>query len=201
MPQSTATITGEQREAIYEFLVEQLSRLTDLPLAIKGEDFDTAKRLAREFSQYFRLLDDLGWGGDGQREVALTMSPEELVEALRRLYADADGALGGPPKNGRPAKPRKPTGGETSLSSTPPQTCWPSSWPVERSRHEGDSKAPPPRRAGQARSRLSQEAQRRGPADRQRDRQGHRTLLGRCRQLSRPFGEGEEGSSGKTQAA
>lgn len=98
MPQGTATITGEQREAIYEFLVEQLSRLTDLPLAIKSEDFDTAKRLAREFSQYFRLLDDLGWGADGRLEVALTMSPEELVEALRRLYADADGALGGSPE-------------------------------------------------------------------------------------------------------
>ena len=38
MPHSTATITGEQREAIYEFLVEQPSRLTDLPLAIKSED-------------------------------------------------------------------------------------------------------------------------------------------------------------------
>jgi hypothetical protein len=98
MPHSTATITGEQREAIYEFLVAGLSRLTDLPLAIKREDFDTAKRLAREFSQYFRLLDDLGWGTDGRPEVALTMSPEELVDALRRLYADADGALGGSPE-------------------------------------------------------------------------------------------------------
>jgi hypothetical protein len=99
MSHQTATINGDQREAIYEFLVEQLSRLTDLPLAIKSEDFDTAKRLAREFSQYIRLLDDLGWGrADGRLEVALTMSPEELVEALRRLYADADGALGGSPE-------------------------------------------------------------------------------------------------------
>ncbi len=98
MPHSTAAINGEQREAIYEFLVEQLSRLTDLPLAIKREDFDTAKRLAREFSQYFRLLDDLGWGADGRLEVALTMSSEELVDALRRLYTDADGALRGSPE-------------------------------------------------------------------------------------------------------
>jgi hypothetical protein len=104
MPHGTATINGEQREAIYEFLVEQLSRLTDLPLAIKSEDFDTAKRLAREFSQYFRLLDDLGWGADGRPEVALTMSPEELMEALRRLHIDADGALGGVP--GRTGGPR-----------------------------------------------------------------------------------------------
>lgn len=95
MPHSTATITGEQREAIYEFLIEQLSRLTDLPLAIKSEDFDTAKRLAREFSQYFRLLDALGWGTDGRLEVGLTLPPEELVAALRRIYIDAEGALGG----------------------------------------------------------------------------------------------------------
>jgi hypothetical protein len=98
MPHRTATINGEQREAIYEFLVEGLSRLTDVPLAIKTEDFDTAKRLAREFSQYFRLLDDLGWSIDCRREVALTMPPEELADMLRRLYADADGALGGSPE-------------------------------------------------------------------------------------------------------
>ena len=45
-----------------------------------------------------RQIVDLGWGADGQREVALTMSPEELLEALRRLYADADGVLGGSPE-------------------------------------------------------------------------------------------------------
>jgi hypothetical protein len=98
MPQTTTRITGEQREAIYEFLVEQLSRLTDIPIAIKREEFAIAGRLAREFSQHFRLLEDLGWGSDDRREVALTMPPEELADTLRRLYIDADGALGGSPE-------------------------------------------------------------------------------------------------------
>lgn len=95
MPHGTATITDEEREAIYEFLVEQLSRLNDVPLAIQSEDFDTAKRLVAEFSQYFRLLDVLGWSADSRPEVALTLPPEELVAALRRIYIDAEGALGG----------------------------------------------------------------------------------------------------------
>jgi hypothetical protein len=98
MPHRTATISGQQREAIYEFTIERLGRLADLPLVIKREDFGTAKRLAREFSQDFRLLEDLGWGTDSRREVALTMPPEELTDALRRLYVDADGALGGSPE-------------------------------------------------------------------------------------------------------
>lgn len=97
MPRTIATITHEQRDAIHGFVVENLSRLTDLPLAIKREDFTTARRLAREFGQDFRLLDDLGWGTDARLEVALTMPSEELVEMLRRLYEDADGALAGSP--------------------------------------------------------------------------------------------------------
>ncbi len=97
MPRTTATISGKQREAIYGFLVERLGLLIDLPLVIKQEDFDTAERLAREFSEDFRLLEDLGWGADDRREVALTMSPEKLAKTLRRLHADADGALSGSP--------------------------------------------------------------------------------------------------------
>lgn len=98
MPRTTATISGKQREAIYEFLVEQLSRLTDIPIAIKREEFATAGRLAREFSQDFRLLEDLGWGTDGRLEVALTMPSEDLAEMVRRLRADASGALSGSPE-------------------------------------------------------------------------------------------------------
>lgn len=97
MPRITATISGKQREAIYQFVLERLSRLADLPLAVKREDFDTARRLAREFSGDFRLLEDLGWGEDERRDVALTMPPKGLAETLRRLHADAEGALSGSP--------------------------------------------------------------------------------------------------------
>jgi hypothetical protein len=93
MPQITARINGEQRDAIYELVVEHLSFLADLRFAINGGDFDTARRLAQEFREDFRLLDDLGWGEDGRLEVALTIPPEELVAALRRLRADAKGGL------------------------------------------------------------------------------------------------------------
>jgi hypothetical protein len=94
MLHDTATITGEQRDAIYEFMVERLSRLPDLPLAIRHEDFSTARRLAREFRQDFLLLDDLGWRvADGRLEVALTMAPDELAETFERLRSDAKGAL------------------------------------------------------------------------------------------------------------
>lgn len=98
MPRTTATISGKQREAIYEFVLERLGRLADLPLVVKQEDFDTARRLARELSGDLRLLEDLGWGEDERREVALTMPPEGLAETLRRLHEDADGALSGSPE-------------------------------------------------------------------------------------------------------
>jgi len=93
MPRPTPTISGEQRAAIYDLVVDHLSCIGDLPLAIRQEDFATARRLAHEFGQDLRLLEDLGWGPDARLEVALSMPPEELVDTFHRLHRDAKGAL------------------------------------------------------------------------------------------------------------
>ncbi len=93
MPRPTPTIAGEQRDAIYDLVVDHLGCLGDLRIAIDQEDFATARRLAREFTQDLRLIDDLGWGSDARLEVALTMPPGELVDTFQRLHRDAKGAL------------------------------------------------------------------------------------------------------------
>jgi len=93
MPRPTPTISGEQRAAIYDLVVDHLSCSGDLRLAFRQEDFATARRLAHELAQDFRLLDDLGWGPDARLEVALTMPPEELADTFQRLHRDAKGAL------------------------------------------------------------------------------------------------------------
>jgi hypothetical protein len=93
MHHPTATLTGEKRDAVYGFLVEHLGGLGDVRIAIDRGDFGTARRLAREFAQDFRLLDDLGWGSDERSEVPLTIPPGELAAIFERLRADARGAL------------------------------------------------------------------------------------------------------------
>ena len=97
MPSSTATISREQRDALYELVRNHLGGLGDVWIAMEAKgDYATAERLALEFSEDFRLLADLGWDREDSREaVELTMPPEDLMEALKRIRGEAEGWLGG----------------------------------------------------------------------------------------------------------
>lgn len=110
MPESTTTITGEQRDAIYELLSDRLSGLDDVWKALRCQrDFAAAERLGREFRRELRLLDDLGWPEEDDRElVELTMPAQELAPLLARLQGDAAEGLALPPdeKEAREAEER-----------------------------------------------------------------------------------------------
>ena len=93
MPHATAIINAEQRDAIYDLLLGRLTFLPDLFKAVEQEDFETARRLAREFTEDFRLLEDLGWGPDERPEVSLTIPAGNLPPILERLRAEAQGGL------------------------------------------------------------------------------------------------------------
>jgi len=93
MPDVIAVITGKKREAVYELLIEHLGGLGDVRLAIDRGDIETARRLAREFAEDFRLLDDIGWGPDERVAVPLTIPPGELTAIVNRLRGEAQSAL------------------------------------------------------------------------------------------------------------
>lgn len=90
MPDSTATIAAEHRDAIYVLVCDHLSGLEDVCKALDQRDYPTAKRLGLEFRRELRLMDDLGWPEEDDRdEVDLTMPAEELAPLLARLQGDA----------------------------------------------------------------------------------------------------------------
>lgn len=89
----TVTITGAQRDALYDQILDRLSGIDDIWTAASKADFETADRLGREYSDELRLvLDDLGWGeGAGAETIELTTAPD----VLRRLFGHMrDGAAG-----------------------------------------------------------------------------------------------------------
>jgi hypothetical protein len=98
MPSSTATITAEQRDAIYALIRDHLSGIGDLAIAFELSDYEAVERLGRAFAQDLELLASLGWSEqDDRRNVALTMPPVRLDEALRRLRSEAaEGLVGSP---------------------------------------------------------------------------------------------------------
>lgn len=95
MPSTTATITGQQRDALYEQVRNHLGALNDVWIAMEcNQDFATAERLGIEFGEDFRLLQDLGWDeNDSRKTVELTMPREDLIEVLARLRREAEGGL------------------------------------------------------------------------------------------------------------
>jgi hypothetical protein len=95
MPRTTATITGQQRDALYEQVRNHLGALNDVWIAMEcNRDFATAERLGIEFGEDFSLLHDLGWDeNDSRKVVELTVPREDLIEVLARLRREAEGGL------------------------------------------------------------------------------------------------------------
>jgi hypothetical protein len=90
---TTVTINAVQREVFYELVLDHLSGIADLSLAVEREDFAMAERLGIEFGEDLRLMEDLGWDKAPREDAELTMSPEDLAEVLTRLKGDAEGGL------------------------------------------------------------------------------------------------------------
>lgn len=88
------TITRGQRDAIYQMVLDHLTGIGEVWMAVQHRDLPTARRLGRDFAEELRLLEDLGWTEtiDGEM-IALTVPPDELMRTLARLHKHAAGAL------------------------------------------------------------------------------------------------------------
>jgi hypothetical protein len=93
----TATIDRAKRDGIYELIRNHLGAIGDVWIALEqSEDYPVAERLAREFGEDFRLLEDLGWRPREDRDAfELTMATYYLTEVLRRLHGEAQEVLSG----------------------------------------------------------------------------------------------------------
>lgn len=97
MPRTTLKITDGQRKALYEQVRNHLAAVGDLWIALETDrEYANAERLAVEFGEDFRLLEDLGWDpNDGRFTVELTMERHDLIEVIKRLRDEAEGWLNG----------------------------------------------------------------------------------------------------------
>jgi hypothetical protein len=80
------TITAAQRDALYDQILDRLSGIGDIEIAIQGERYADAERIGREYSDDLRLLlEGLGIGDGDGGPVELTTSPDVLRRVLPRL--------------------------------------------------------------------------------------------------------------------
>lgn len=79
------TITADQRNALYQMLLSDLSAFDDLQAAYAGGKQEESYRLGRRMTDCMRLIQDggLGWGDNvAEDEVLLTLPREELRRIL-----------------------------------------------------------------------------------------------------------------------
>jgi hypothetical protein len=87
-------INRVQREAIYAEAILALSGTGDIRIELDNGDFDSARRHRRRFEDVMRLLDDIGWEPDRERdEFELSMPRDQLVRAMRDLNESAGATL------------------------------------------------------------------------------------------------------------
>ncbi len=88
------TVTAEQGNALCDQILDRLSGIGDIWLAVREGNYDDARRLWRQYSDDLTLLADLGWGEGTGEAVELTTPPKVLRRALsyhchRALMLDA----------------------------------------------------------------------------------------------------------------
>jgi hypothetical protein len=82
----TLTLSPEQRDALYDQILDRLSGIGDIELAIEKKDFQTAERVGRKYSDELRLLlDDLGIGEGTGQPIELSSPPDVLRRLLPTL--------------------------------------------------------------------------------------------------------------------
>jgi len=86
----TLTISAEQRDALHDLILDRMSGIEDVWLAVCAKNFDAAKHLGMEFSDSLRLVsEDLGWGEGTGESVELTTPPDVLRRVFNRLRHSA----------------------------------------------------------------------------------------------------------------
>ena len=85
----TPTITSTQRDLLYDGILDRLSGIGDLWLAVEKEDYAAAQRMGVAYSDRLRLIvEDLGWGDGSGEPVELRTAVDVLRRALSRLHEE-----------------------------------------------------------------------------------------------------------------
>jgi hypothetical protein len=90
MTAATLTIGPRERDMLHGLMLHRLFILGEEPLELVRVEGVTVEQLGEEFGEDLRLMEDIGWLFESDREaVELTMPPESLAKTLKRLRRDA----------------------------------------------------------------------------------------------------------------
>ncbi len=89
----TPTITAEQRNLLYDEILNYVNGIGDVRRAVSQEDYEAAGRLGLIYADILRLVnEDLGWEVDGSAETIELKTPPDILRRVLTQIRDA--ALG-----------------------------------------------------------------------------------------------------------
>ncbi|HMJ74027.1 MAG TPA: hypothetical protein VK471_11775 [Solirubrobacterales bacterium] len=90
MTSPTFTISASERDTLHGLMLRRLLVLGENPSGLAKAEGITGDELCEQFGDDLRLMEDIDWVFETDQEsVELTMPPERLTEALKRLRRDA----------------------------------------------------------------------------------------------------------------
>lgn len=89
----TVTITAEQRDALYDVILDRIAAIEDVWIAVCADNFEHARRLGLAYSDVLRLVvEDLGWGDTAPPDsIELKTPPDVLRRVFERMRSQALG--------------------------------------------------------------------------------------------------------------
>jgi hypothetical protein len=86
------SITGRQRDLLYEIAIDRLTGIDDVWDAVEDHRWEDAQRLSEEFGCLLRFLTtDLGWGRGRNEPVELKTPRDALKAAMEVISREAAG--------------------------------------------------------------------------------------------------------------
>lgn len=90
MTAPTFTISVSERDWLHGLMLRRLLILGENPSGLAKAEGITVEEQCEQFGDDLRLMEEIGWVFETDQEsVELTMPPERLTEALKRLRSDA----------------------------------------------------------------------------------------------------------------
>jgi hypothetical protein len=90
MRAATLTIGPEERDTLHRLMLHRLLILGQRPCELARKEGVTLEQLCEEFGEDLRLMEDIGWVFESDRDlIALTMPRGSLAKTLKRLRRDA----------------------------------------------------------------------------------------------------------------
>jgi hypothetical protein len=83
-------LVASQRDAVYQYLLFDVSSIGDMTTLVRNGELLLAQRLRSRFEENMRLVDQIGWEPKGKKEVyAITLASDEIRAIFRRLLGRA----------------------------------------------------------------------------------------------------------------